>query len=292
MTQPDPRRQAPIEHRVAPEAAARFATAPRAAGPAPTAAASLRRRIDGRRAQARAGGVRRHVIGTAVPAALAVTGLVVFAAGGPPVSSVLVVLLLVAVGVAGGVWWARALLGFDAPTRELRRRASAETRTARALDPLESAGWVLLHDRLVANERVPHVLVGPPGAVVLHPHSFGRLAPLRAVARRVLRLGRRPVPGLVEPAELGDPVALRTRDNLLGVLTHEPDLAGWYVVVHAVTPVLDLPADRALFSATPVVHRVVGPALRRTLESELPGGLNRTAVAYLASIVDHACPPA
>jgi len=167
-------------------------------------------------------------------------------------------------------------------------------RTARALDPLESAGWVLLHDRLVAvaNERVPHVLVGPPGAVVLHPHSFGRFAPPRAVAHRVLRLGRRPVPSLVEPAELGDPVALRTRDNLLGVLTREAALVGWFFVVHAVTPVLDLPADRALFSATPVVHRVGGPALRRTLESELPGGLNRTAVAYLASVIDHACPPA
>jgi len=259
MTQPDPRRQAPIEHRIAPEAAPRFAT------------------HDRRRILGLAGGA---VIITAGPAALMAA------------TSVTTALFLVGAGFAIAVWKARALLGLDAPTRELRRRASAEARTARALDPLESAGWVLLHDRLVANERVPHVLVGPPGAVVLHPHSFGRLAPLRAVARRVLRLGRRPVPSLVEPGELGDPVALRTRDNLLGVLTREPDLVGWFLVVRAVTPVLDLPADRALVSATPVVHRVIGPALRRTLESELPGGLNRTAVAYLASIIDHACPPA
>ncbi|MBC7560534.1 MAG: NERD domain-containing protein, partial [Dermatophilaceae bacterium] len=60
-----------------------------------------------------------------------------------------------------------------APTRELRRRACAEVRTARALEPLESAGWVAFHDRLVAHERVPHILLGPPGAVVGHPHSFG-----------------------------------------------------------------------------------------------------------------------
>ncbi len=221
-----------------------------------------------------------------------VTALVVFAAGGAPAPVVLAVLIPSAVGAVSAAWSARALFELDAPTRELRRRASAEVRTARALDPLESAGWVLHHDRLVANERVPHVLVGPPGAVVLHPHSFGRLAPLRAAARRVPRLGRRPVPSIVEPAELGDPVALRTRDNLLGVLTHETDLVGWYVVVHALTPVLDLPADRAIFSATPVDHRVIGPGLRRTLETELPAGLSRrTAVAYLASIIDHACPP-
>jgi len=186
----------------------------------------------------------------------------------------------------------RALFGLDAPTRELRRRACAEVRTVRALDPLESAGWVLLHDRLVSHEPVPHVLVGPPGVVVLHPHSFGRFAPLRAAARRVLRLSQRPVPSIVEPAELGDPVALRTRDNLLGVLTHETDLVCSLVVVRAVTPVLDLPADRALFSGTPVEHQVVGPGLRRTLKTELPGGLSRTTVAYHASITDHACPPA
>jgi len=87
-------------------------------------------------------------------------------------------------------------------------------------------------------------------------------------------------------------VTLRTRDNLLGVLTHETDLVCSFVVVHTVTPVLDLPADRALFSGTPVEHQVVGPGLRHALETELPGGLSRTAVAYHASIIDHACPPA
>ncbi len=169
MTKPDPHRQALIEHRVAPAAAPRFATAPRPAGPAPAAAASLRRRIDGQRTQARARGLRRHIIGTAVPAALMVTALVVFAAGGAPAPVVLAVLIPSVVGAVSAAWSARALFGLDAPTRELRRRASAEVRTARALDPLESAGWVLLHDRLVSHERVPHVLVGPPGAVVLHP---------------------------------------------------------------------------------------------------------------------------
>ncbi|GAB2917840.1 hypothetical protein GCM10027047_14450 [Rhodococcus aerolatus] len=44
--------------------------------------------------------------------------------------------------------------------------------------------------------------------------------------------------------------------------------------------------------ATPVVHLPGGGELRRSLETELPAGLSRTAVAYLASIADHAFPPA
>ncbi len=286
MTQPNPPREAPTERRTAPKAAHRFATAPRPSGPAPAPAVSLRRRIEGQRAQAR--WPRRARLLLNVSTAVVGVGAVLLTLVAGPLGAV-VLLLAVLLGLVV-VWAQRRALGLDAATRELRRRASAETRTARALEPLESAGWVLLHDRLVANERVPHVLVGPPGAVVLHPHSFGQAAP--PLARRIPRLGRRPVPALVEPAELGDPVALRTRDTLLGVLTQEPDLAGWFLVVRAAVPVLDRPADRAVFSATPVEHPAVGPALRRTLETELPAGLTRTAAAYLASITDRACPPA
>jgi len=293
MTQPNPPRHAPTERCTVPMAAPRFATAPHPAGPAPEPAASLRRRIDGRRAAAPrpSRGRVRGVLSLALSGGALADGVAVKAGTSPTGSAVVLLVVMVAVLALGALWLFRARWGLDAPTRELRRRASAETRTVRALEPLESAGWVLLHDRLVANERVPHILVGPPGAVVLHPHSFGRAAPLRALTRRIPRLGRRPAPAPVEPAELGDPVALRTRDTLLRVLTQDPDLADWFLVAYAMIPVLDRPADRAVLNATPVEHPAVGPLLRRTLETELPAGLTRTAAAYLASITDHACPP-
>ena len=57
-------------------------------------------------------------------------------------------------------------------------------------------------------------------------------------------------------------------------------------------PVLDLPTDQVVAAPTLVEHPLVGPVLRRVLETELPAGLTRTATAYLVSIVDHSCPPA
>jgi len=112
--------------------------------------------------------VRGHVGGVAVLASVAVAALVVFAAGGAPAPVVLAVLIPSAVGAVSAAWSVRALFGLDAPTRELRRRASAEVRTARALDPRESARWVLLHDHLVSLElggspNSPHNLWPEPG---------------------------------------------------------------------------------------------------------------------------------
>ena len=54
---------------------------------------------------------------------------------------------------------------YDPATRDLRHQARQETRTAARLQALESAGWVLLHDRLVVAHRVPHILVGLPADV-------------------------------------------------------------------------------------------------------------------------------
>lgn len=79
---------------------------------------------------------------------------------------------------------------------------------------------------------------------------------------------------------------------MLQVLTDEPDLTGWYLVVCAMTPALHRPADQAVPETTPVQHSAVGAVQGRAQETELAGGLNRTSVAYLAGIVDHACPPA
>jgi hypothetical protein len=285
MTHPNPAERAAPSRGAVPQAAPPFAGTPRTAGPAPAPAASLRRRLDGRGA----------VIATATAAVGVSAGvdLLVVTAGGSPTTAVLVMGAGIVGGLTGGVGWLfRTRWGLDAPSRELRRRISAETRTAAAVEPLESAGWVALHDRLVAHERVPHILLGPPGALVLHPYSFGRLAPTLARVHRVVRLGRRPAPRPVLPDELGDPTALRTRDNLVTVMAGEPDLDGWYHLARAVVPILDQPADTGLPEPTPVVHLPVGKVLRQALETELPAGISRTAVAYLASIIDHACPPA
>jgi hypothetical protein len=294
MTHPNPASRATPQRGALPQAAPPFAGTPRASGPAPAPAASLRRRLDGRRAGAPRPG-RGAVVATATAAVEVSAGvdLLVVTAGGSPTTAALVMGAGIVGGLTGGVGWLfRTRWGLDAPSRELRRRISAETRTAAAVEPLESAGWVALHDRLVAHERVPHILLGPPGALVLHPHSFGRLASTLARLRRVARLGRRPAPRPVLPDELGDPTALRTRDNLVTVTAGEPDLDGWYHLARAVVPILDRPADAGLPEPTPVVHLPAGTVLRRALETELPAGISRTAVAYLASIVDHACPPA
>jgi hypothetical protein len=57
--------------------------------------------------------------------------------------------------------------------RQLRRQMRRESRVAASLAPLESAGWTVLHDRLVAAHRVPHILVGPPGAVLVYDYLAG-----------------------------------------------------------------------------------------------------------------------
>ena len=294
MTHPNPADPAAPSRVAVPHAAPQFALTPRTAGAAPGPAASLRRRLDGRRAGAPrpARGAVAAAAGATLGGSAALDQLVV-TTGGSPTTAALVMGAGIVGGLAGSVGWLfRTRLGVDAPGRELRRRISAETRTAAAVEPLESAGWVALHDRLVAHERVPHILLGPPGALVLHPHSFGRLAPTRARLHRVARLGRRAAPRTVSSDELGDPTALRTRDNLVTVLAGQPDLDGWYHLARAVVPILDQPTDRVVAETAAVVHLPAGKVLRQALETELPAGISRTAVAYLASIVDHACPPA
>ncbi|GAB2917849.1 hypothetical protein GCM10027047_14460 [Rhodococcus aerolatus] len=179
MTQPNPADRSTPARETAPRAAARFAATPRPSGPAPGPAASLRRRIDGRISQARSEAAGRPQVLTAGIAAAVYAALLGagFAGGLPGAGLVALAVAALLVTVPPVLWRLRGAVGLDIPTRELRRRASAETRTAHAVEPLESAGWVLLHDRLVRHERVPHILVGPPGVLVLHPHSFGRLAP-------------------------------------------------------------------------------------------------------------------
>jgi len=64
--------------------------------------------------------------------------------------------------------------------RRWHRQVHHEKRVARSLAPLESAGWTVLHDRTVAAHRVPHVLVGPPGVVLVYDYLAGSLWRYRA----------------------------------------------------------------------------------------------------------------
>ena len=136
-----------------------------------------------------------------------------------PTTAAVVVVAGIVFGRAVGLGWLfRSRWGLVAPRRKVRRRITGETRPAAAVEPLESTGWVAQHDRLVAHERVPHILLSPPGALVQHPHSFDRDAPTLARVHRVGRLGRHPAPQTVQPEELGHPTALRTHDNLVTVM--------------------------------------------------------------------------
>jgi len=64
--------------------------------------------------------------------------------------------------------------------RRWHRQVHHEKRVARSLAPLESAGWTVLHDRTVAAHRVYHVLVGPPGVVLVYDYLAGSLWRYRA----------------------------------------------------------------------------------------------------------------
>jgi len=132
-----------------------------------------------------------------VPTALTLAVIVALGFAGTlgVVAAAAAVGVVLAVGAAVFGYLTRARWGWDGPSRQLRRRARHETRVAATLEPLESAGWVMLHDRLVDAHRVPHLLIGPPGVVLLYPSSFGPLARTRYWLRRALALTTAPSSG-------------------------------------------------------------------------------------------------
>jgi len=158
-------------------------------------------------------------------------------------------------------------LGHDPAARDLRCQARQETRVAAGLEALESAGWVVLHDRLVAAHRVPHILIGPPGVVLIYPYTAGAHARLRYQLRRarvlthsllawalalplvVLRV--RPLPHLsattpitqIQPSAPSQDTAAWARHELATRLGHRPALDAWSVIIYAYYAVLDRPPD-------------------------------------------------
>lgn len=232
--------------------------------------------------------------------------------GGDPVT----VAAAAGVGIAGGalvgVGWSWVTGG--AVLRRLRRQVRHEQRVARSLAPLESAGWTVLHDRLVAAHRVPHVLIGPPGVVLVYDYRAG--SPWRYRARRLgalvhsvlalllavpfVVLHRRGLPPLsaataVKKVTPG-PDAVRTaawaRSELAVRLGHRPDLDGWTVTVSSFYVLLNRPDDRVPEMGSGVGAEDLGHRMLTHMETALPAGLTHDAAAFLAAVVDDVCTPA
>jgi hypothetical protein len=120
---------------------------------------------------------------------------------------------LAGVIAGGGAGVLVALRGGGRPTRrrphaELR----AEHRTARALDPLTSAGWRFLHDVRGLDTTFDHIAVGHGGVIVLHSMSADGVVSLRGdelILERQPTSGATPRLERLRPHALIDAAALR-----------------------------------------------------------------------------------
>lgn len=244
--------------------------------------------------------------------ALSVALIVATAVGGAPFA---------VVGAAGAGIVTGALVRYrwswfagGAVVLRWRRQVRHEKRVARSLAPLESAGWTVLHDRTVAAHRVPHVLVGPPGVVLVYDYLAGslwryRARRLGALAHSVVALllsvplvalHRRGLPRLtaattvkkVTPGSDAVRTAAWARSELAGRLGQRPDLDGWTVTVSSFYVLLNRPADRVPEMGSGVGAEDAGHQMLTHMEAALPAGLPRDAAVFLAAVVDDVCTPA
>jgi len=239
-----------------------------------------------RGARARTTALRPVALRVGVPTALTLAVIVALGPAGTlgVVAAAAAVGVVLAVGAAVFGYLTRARWGWDGPSRELRRRARHETRVAATLDPLESAGWVMLHDRLVDAHRVPHLLIGPPGVVLLYPSSFGPLARTRYWVRRALALThsavewvltlpltvllRHRLPHLsatvdpvIDDTDVSWAAAAWARHTLAARLDADPTLDGWTVLVFAHLALLHRPPGRWAPPPTTTASATTTPAL-------------------------------
>lgn len=172
----------------------------------------------------------------------------------------------------------------------------------------------MLHDRLVAAHRVTHMLVGPPGVVLVYDHVARSLCRYRArragalvhsvlallLAVPFVALHRRRLPRLTATTAVKKVTpgadALRTaawaRSELAVRLGHRPDLDGWTVTVSSFYVLLNRPADRVPEMGNGVGAEDLGHRMRTHMETALPAGLTPHAAAFLAVVMNDACPPA
>ncbi len=227
----------------------------------PGPAASVRARIA--REHVRRGDARpllRMLVPSVVALVVALAAMTVV--GGDPFAVAEATGVGIAVGALVRLAWSWVTGG--AVVRRLRRQVRHEQRVARSLAPLESAGWTVLHDRLVAAHRVPHVLVGPPGVVLVYDYLAGsmwryRARPLGALVHSVIALmiavpfvalHRRGLPRLtaataakkVTPGPDAPHTAAWARSDLAVRLGQRSDLDGWTVTVSSFYVLLHRPA--------------------------------------------------
>jgi hypothetical protein len=275
-------------------------------------ASSLRARIAAERARTGRGVHLELRPALATAGAWLVAGAVVGASLGTAALAVTTAAVGALMGLALVAVWSFTTGG--PVLHQLRRQIRRESRVAASLAPLESAGWTVLHDRLVAAHRVPHVLVGPPGAVLVYDYlagSWWRYLGRRAAALvhsavalvlsvPLVMLHRRGLPPLSTATPVKyvtpGPDALRTaewaRNELVKRLSHRPELDDWTITVSLIYVLLSRPNDRITESGTGVGFTDLGARARTHLETALPAGLTRDAAAFLAVVVDDACPPA
>ena len=165
---------------------------------------------------------------------------------------------------------------------DLRRRADAATATARMLEPLSATGWVVLHDRTVlgTSATVDHVLVGPPGVVVVQDRP--------ATAATVDPQGRPWADGVPLDAE---------REQVRWVMsevlrrTVEPLSGDWFVRAYPVL-VLHLPDGAAWQPDLREPACVLVPGQLRWALGTYAPGLSSMHVADMTMVVEEVCPPA
>jgi len=175
----------------------------------------------------------------------------------------------------------------------------------------EDAGCTVLHDRLVAAHGVSHVLVGPPGVVLVYDYLAGllwryRALRLGALVHNVLALllavpfvalHRRRLPRLtaattvrkVTPGADAVRTAAWARSELAVRLGHRPDLDGWTVTVSSFCVLLNRPADRVPEMGNGVGAEDLGHRMLTHVEAAPLTGLTRDAAAFLAVVVDDVC---
>ena len=277
----------------------------------PGPGASLRARIAGETARARSRPLRPtllRALGCGVAAGIIAAVLWALLTSANPLQ------ILAAAGIAAAVGFILTLhpqvtgrLGYEPAARDLHRQARQETRVAAGLEALESAGWVLLHDRLVAAHRVPHILIGPPGVVLIYPYTAGAHARLRYQLRRARVLAHsllawvlalplvilrvHPLPHLsaatpvtqIQPSAPSQDTAAWARHELATRLGHRPALDAWSVIVYAYYAVGNRAPDRSFTAGNRLGHGDTGTVLRATLDTGLPAGLHRAAIAFLAT---------
>ena len=190
--------------------------------------------------------------------------------------------LIVAGGAAALCGWALLLISAAwglrriAPSQSVRAWATGaegEERTATILTPLDSEGFVALHDRRMPGSRgnIDHVVIGPPGILVVETKSYAGTLRVRGGELRV---------------------AGRRRTEIIDQARREADAVA-AVLGKPVTPLIcvhraDLPWGRVELDEV----RIVGPKELVKVLRSAPAVLSADEVRLLAERADATLRPA